>query len=186
MDYTLSELVCEWKVRRGWEPLRTDAILARQDAMDIDSYIGRAIDDAYCRLLREGPLEALVVEDITSRVTVNREKDGVAVMNTGEGCRYLVEVLMDGWHRPATIVADDDGPVARRQLSPLSCGRDRHPVAVKESTGRVRLYSVRADCDLKPRRVLAVMQPPEGVYRLTDYGLNFCLRVCLKDGETDT
>lgn len=167
----MEELVTRWKVCRGWEPLRTDATLRRQDAIDIDAYIASKIESEYGVMLESGPLDELVVEDITQEVTVSRDADGTAVLTPGEGCKRLVEVMMEGWHRPATLVADDDNRVARRQLSPLSCGRDNHPVGVVEKGGRVRLYTLATGCALKPVRVRGVKVPPKGMVIVSARGL---------------
>lgn len=179
MEYSLEELVTRWKVCRGWEPLRTDATLRRQDAMDIDGYIASMLESEYGIMLESGPLEELVTEDVTGEVTVSRDADGVAVLTPGVGCRRVAEVMMEGWHRPATIVSEDDNTLSRQQLSPLSCGRDWHPVGVKERSGRVRLYSVASDRSLRPIRVLGVKEPPAGVVKVSAAGLRRLMSVGL-------
>jgi len=164
MEYTLQELITEWKIRRGLEPLRIDASIKRQDAFEIDEYARRDIDRWYDRLLMTAPVGLLVVEDISDRVTVESDRHGAALMQLPGDCCRLVEVMMTGWKRPATIVGADSR-LGRMQLSPFVCGGSCAPVAVTESGGRVRLYSFKNGLHPVADRVMAVMRPPEGIYR---------------------
>ncbi|MCM1448752.1 MAG: hypothetical protein NC082_00260 [Clostridiales bacterium] len=170
MEYTLAQMVVEWKVRRGLEPLRTDATYRRQDAFEIDEYIKREIDDWYERLLSEAPLEFLVVTDITDEVVVEEFDGHVATLSLPAGCVRLVELKMAGWEREAALTRVGT-PLARRQESPFSRGYHVSPVGVVDVTGlRVRLYGFKNRLEPEPERVLAVMRPPEGIYRLKPGG----------------
>lgn len=166
MDYTLDTLIREWKVSKGLQPLLTDATVERQDAYDIDAYLHRQIDAWYNRLLDTAPLEHLVVDDITDTVLVTPRPGGVALMQLPDDCRRLVEVNMEGWHRPATIVTDPLSPLAVRQRCRWTRGGPCAPVAVARAGRQLMLYSFSGTTVPRATRILAVMTPPPGLYRL--------------------
>ncbi|MDE6403653.1 MAG: hypothetical protein K2K86_07580 [Muribaculaceae bacterium] len=172
MEYTLNELIAEWKMRKGLVPLRVDAAVTRHDAFEIDEYAARVIREWYEELLDTADVSLLDVEDITERVDIEDFSDGVAVMRLPDGCRRLVEVTMEQWRCPATIVGDLDSELALRQRSVFGRGGACCPVAVTEGAGRVRLYSFRGAVTPSPVRVLGVMSQPEGVIRCSPRALS--------------
>lgn len=165
MEYTLSKLISEWKMRRGLCPLRVDATVTRHDAFEIDEYAARVIGEWYEELLDTADVSLLDVDDITGRVDIEEYRDGVAVMRLPDDCRRLVEVTMEQWRSPATIVSGHDSELALRQRSVFGRGGRCRPVAVAEGAGRVRLYSFSGDAVPRAVRVLGVVKPPEGVIR---------------------
>lgn len=172
MEYTLAQMVAEWKMRRGFEPLRIDATYRRQDAFEIDEYARREVDAWYEQLLAGGSVDCLEVDDITAKVNIESFDGHVAEMVLPPDCVRLVEVMMTGWERPAVLVKEDDRR-ARHQLSPFSRGYHTAPVGVVDVTGlRVRLYAFRNGSAPQPERVMAVMRPPEGMYRFKPVCLN--------------
>ncbi len=164
MEYTLHELIAEWKMRKGLEPLRVDAAIKRQDAFEIDEYIRRMIDSRYERLLYTAPIELLEPSDITETVNIESFTGGVVVMKLPDDCCRLVEVKMNTWHRPATIVTQDSA-TALRQTSPFGRAGACNPVAVLQADGRLKLYSFKASDNPEPERVLAITRPAPGIYR---------------------
>lgn len=171
MEYTLQELIAEWKMRKGLEPLRIDAAIKRQDAFEVDEYIRRRIDDWYERLLHDGRPELIEPTDITDDVNIDSFENGVAVMRLPDSCCRPIEVKMAAWERPAVIV-DADSPTGRRQASPFSRGGRCRPVAVVEDGRRLRLYSFSDGDEPIPERVTGIMRPDRtGVYRCTPVAL---------------
>lgn len=171
MEYTLNELIAEWKMRKGLVPLRVDAAVTRHDAFEIDEYAARVIRQWYEELLDTADVSLLDVDDITSLVDIEDYAGGVAVMRLPDGCRRLVEVTMEQWRCPATIVTDPDSAAGVRQRTPFGRGGACCPVAVTEGAGRVRLYSFKGDESPSPVRVLGVMSQPEGVIRCSPRAL---------------
>lgn len=171
MEYTLNELVVEWKTRNGLTPLRVDAAVTRHDAFEIDEYAARVIRQWYEELLDTADVALLDVDDITDRVTIDEYAGGVAVMRLPEGCRRLVEVTMSQWRGPATMVTDPGSEAALRQRSVYTRGGACRPVAVLKGARRVRLYSFRGTGTPTAVRVLAVMTPPDGVIRCSPRAL---------------
>lgn len=174
MEYTLQDLVAEWKMRRGLEPLRTDAAIHRQDAFDVDEYVRRIIDGWYERLLADAPVDLLDESDITEQVTVSDAGCGTALMQLPAGCVRITGIQMAGWERPAVIV-EPDSKTARRQVSPFGRGGSCCPVAVKERGNCLRLYSFPPGSEMRPERVTGVMRPPQGIYRCSPLALESLL-----------
>lgn len=170
MIYSEQQLIDEWKMRSGLEPVRIDATLQRYDALDIDAYVKKMLDDWYLRLLDEGDISLLDPEDVTEEVTVEGLADGVAYITLPEGTRRLLEVSDSAWHRPAMITRADT-VLGRRQESVFGRGRAASPVAVVDSPLHVRLYSYLPGSSPSLDRVLVVRHTP-GVYLLSPRALS--------------
>ena len=165
MEYTLNQLVGEWKMRKGLEPLRIDATLRRQDAFEIEEYAAREINIRYAELLATAPIELLDAEDITDNVIIENYNRGVALLKLPDDCIRPVEWLMEQWERPAVIAEDPESPLALKQSSTFTRGRSCHPVAVADRSGRYRLYSFKGPTPPRAERILGIIQPPKGIIR---------------------
>lgn len=170
MTYTLQQLIDEWKLRRGFEPARSDAAFNRFDALDIDTYIARRVDKWYHELLDRGPLSALVITDITALLMPVSHSATKAVYRLPARCRRLVSVDVD-ISRPGAIIAPADSALARRQECQFARGSGGAPVAVCHSD-HLHIYSHSSLPDAPPDRVMAVMTPEEGLYELSAEGLD--------------
>lgn len=170
MIYSERQLIDEWKMRSGLEPVRIDATLQRYDALDIDAYVKRMLDDWYLKLLDEGDAAFLDPEDVTELVEVAGVDDGVAVAILPAGTRRLMEVADASWHRPAMITGAGS-MLARRQESTFSRGRCDSPVAVVDSPEHVRLYSYPPGVSPSLQRVAVARHVP-GIYRLDPRALS--------------
>ncbi|MDE6086382.1 MAG: hypothetical protein K2G40_08295 [Muribaculaceae bacterium] len=170
MIYSLNFLIDEWKMRAGLEPARIDSTITRHDALDIDAYIERMINDWYEQLLEDGDLKYLDPEDITDLVTVSTPVNGVSTMILPAGVRHLVEIKDSNWARAARIVFPDSHE-ARRQESVFSRGGTESPVAVIYNNSEVRLYSFKPGMKPLPERVVAIRHVP-GEFRLSPLALS--------------
>lgn len=164
--YTEARLLEEWKLRSRLEPLRTDCVITRTDGIDMDTYLLRELRAWYMRELATAPVDTLPLTDIAPGLTMTRAPDGAGMVKLPAGCLRVVSVEMEGWHRPAVIVADPECAEAVAQTSPYSRGGVCRPVAVIYPD-RMMLYTPPADAKA-PSSVLAVTEPPEGTYLLTE------------------
>lgn len=171
MKMTLSteEMLNQWRLRRALEPLRSDCTVERTDGIDLDSLLRLEMRDWYLKLLDTASLEYLAPVDLAGDVALSVGDDGVATVNLPERCRRVVEVMLDEWERPATILAPDS-PLARCQQSVYSRGGSVAPVAVQEA-GRLRLYSVAGQSPVITR-LLCVAEPEDGVYTFDERALS--------------
>ncbi len=170
MTYTLQQLIDEWKLRRGLEPVRSDVAFHRFDALDIDSYIARRIDAWYHSLLDSGPASALIARDIAPQLQPVARAATKAVYRLPAACRRLLQVDVDVSLPPA-IIADAGSDLALSQECPFARGKGGAPVAVRYGD-HLHIYSHTALPDAPPDRVLAIMTPADGVYELSPEGLD--------------
>ncbi|MDE5608140.1 MAG: hypothetical protein K2I64_04310 [Muribaculaceae bacterium] len=170
MTYTLQQLIDEWKLRRGLEPVRSDAAFHRFDALDIDTYIGRLVDKWYHSLLDSGPDTALIAHDIAPQLIPVSHAATKAVYRLPDGCRRLLQVDVDVSLPPA-VIAEPGSTLARSQECPFARGKGGAPVAVRYGD-LLHVYSFTTLPDAPPDRVLAIVTPPEGIYELSAEGLD--------------
>ena len=170
MNYTLQQLIDEWKLRRGLEPVRSDAAFHRFDALDIDAYIARRVDAWYHSLLDSGPLTHLVVHDIAPFLEPVSLSPSRGVYILPDGCRRIVAVTVAP-EAPDAIIAAPGSPLALRQECPFCRGEGGAPVAVAHS-GRLIVYGRSIPSGGTLHHVGAVLTPPEGVYELSPEALD--------------
>lgn len=166
ITYTEARLLEEWKLRSRLEPLRTDCVITCTDGIDMDTYLLRELRAWYMRELATAPVDTLPLTDIAPGLTMTRAPDGAGMVKLPAGCLRVVSVEMEGWHRPAVIVTDPECAEAVAQTSPYSRGGVCRPVAVIYPD-RMMLYTPPVDAK-GPSSVLAVTEPPEGTYLLTE------------------
>lgn len=169
MNYTLteSEMLELWMLHAGLEPLRADSLVTRTDGADVGRLMTDRLRAWYADTLASAPVETLPLTDIASRLTVSRdEASGVATVTLPDDCVRVVQVMADGWERPAVTLTDSSSPLALYQLCGYTRGGCVRPVAVIH-TRVMKLYT------LPPGTAglvsaLCVLRPPEGTYVITD------------------
>lgn len=153
-------MLAQWRLRRLGEPLHVDAEVARQDGMDYDAILATEMDAWYARLIDTADADLLAPVEVADEVELTPEGCcGAWRVRLPDGVRRVVRVRLDCWLRDAGIVTDLDSPLARRQLSPYTCGGVARPVAVVVGADLL-LYSVPAE--VVPRLVsLRVVHAPD-------------------------
>ncbi|MBD5214674.1 MAG: hypothetical protein HDS75_07645 [Bacteroidales bacterium] len=171
MIYTLQQLIDEWKLRRGLEPVRSDAAFHRFDALDIDTYVGRLIDKWYHSLLDSGPDGALIHHDIAGRLEPVGHSTTKAVYRLPSDFRRLISVDVSVV-MPRAVIAEAGSALARSQECLFARGTGGAPVAVCHGDF-LHVYSHTPLPDSPPDRVLAIITPAKGLYELSDEGLDY-------------
>ena len=171
MKITLSseEMLAQWKLRRGFEPLRSDCVITRSDGVDIDQLLRLEMRDWYLDLLCTAPVEMLATTNIANDIAVVVRDDGVGIVTLPESCRRIVEFQLDGWCRPAKIITNPHCQEALIQDNPYSRGGCEQPVVVLNGN-RLFLYSLPSSTP-KIVRAIAVMEPADGSYVLDERGM---------------
>lgn len=164
-----SEMLAQWKLRRGFEPLRADCVISRADGIDLDALHRLEMRDWYLNLLNTAPVEMLVLTDIASDITVIPTEDGVGTVLLPESCHRLVEFQLNGWSRPATIIEPPDCYEAQMQINPYSRGGVAQPVVVKRAN-RLHLYSLPPGTP-SILRAMAVVEPADGTFEMDESAL---------------
>lgn len=163
-------MLAQWKLRRGFEPLRADCVISRADGIDLDALHRLEMRDWYLNLLNTAPVEMLALTDITSEIAViPTENDGVGTVLLPESCHRLVEFQLNGWCRPATIIDDPDCYEAQMQINPYSRGGNSQPIVVKRGN-RLHLYSLPSGTP-SILRAIAVVEPSDGTFEMDESAL---------------
>lgn len=169
LSYNTRQMLDLWRLRRGYEPLRSDGIVVRRDGLDTDALWLAEIDVWYADLLANAPLEMVEVTDIASEVSLTLEGDcGYCILP--DRCYRVVEVMGRGWERPVVPVAPDAvDPLDLNEF--VGCGAD-NPLAIVDG----RRLIVRHPGGTHPARLLAVMRPDDDTYRFHDQALSLINR----------
>lgn len=161
-------MIGRWRRAQGYEPVRTDCLMARADGPDIDGILEREMRSWYVKMLLDAPLSVLPLTDVARQAeTIIASKEGMVVATLPETCVRVARVEMEGWEREAMIVTDPHCRLARAQDNPFARAGLAKPVAVV-SGSKLTVYS-RGSEMLRLTKVDAVMMPPvEGPYPVTD------------------
>lgn len=171
INLSSDEMLDLWRLNCALLPLREDCVVERADGIDIDLLLHRRIRDWYLNLLDTAPVNLLAVTDIADQVAPRPLSDGSVAVDLPERCRRVVEVTLEGWNRPATIVDSAQLPVVTWQLNPYAMGSPDAPVAVVYDNS-LRLYS--APQSPSPPRLSSlrcIIEPDDGTYRLHEQAL---------------
>ncbi len=168
--YTLTadEMLERWKLAGLYEPLLTDASISCSDGMDLDRLLQLKIDSWYARQLMDAPLESLPLTEIADQLTLAMLPDGAARVSLPEGTLRVASAMMEGWMRPAAIIADPESPQALAQANPFCRGGAARPIAVINRDGSMNLYTPPPRVQPRLLSVRAVCLPEKGIYRVTD------------------
>lgn len=168
LNLSSEEMLGVWKLKRYFEPLRSDCELSRTDGVDLDRLQMMEMREWYLNLLDNGELSLLEVSDIARDVALKYQSDGSATIALPAECRRVVEVKLEGWQR-AAIIAGPDSPIAALQRSPYSRGRSEEPVAVVNQ-GYLHIYTP-PSTDSRISSLKCVAEPADGSYRFDERAL---------------
>lgn len=165
------EMLAQWKLRRGFAPLRTDCEISRSDGIDLDAVLRLEMRDWYLNLLLSAPIEMLATTNIANEIALLPALNGEAIVVLPENCRRIVEFQLQGWEMPAKIITDPNSHEALSQQNPYSRGSSVLPVVVKRDN-RLFVYSLPHNQPQKITRAIAVMEPHDGSYEMDEAALN--------------
>jgi hypothetical protein len=142
MILTEEEMVSQWLLRKGYEPLRSDCTITRSDGNDLQALAALECHIWYEKLLTEAPIELLVPHDLAKSKEVKSTMtlaDSIMV-TLPANCVRPVAVKLGSWLAPARIVTPDS-PLARRQYAPFSAAGITNPVAIWHPNNKLELFS---------------------------------------------
>ena len=167
------EMLAQWKLRRGFEPLRNDCVITRNDGVDLDQLLRLEMRDWYLNLLNTAPLNMLSTTNIANDIAIVKGGDNVGTITLPENCRRIVELQLEGWSRQAKILDDPFCQEALLQDNPYSRGGCEQPIAIKHGN-RPHVYSLPSSTP-KIVKAIAVMEPADGSYEMDESALSTIL-----------
>ncbi len=172
MKITLSsaEMLAQWKLCRGFEPLREDCEITRSDGINLDALLRLEMRNWYLNLLKTAPIDMLAVQNIANDVAIVVNDDLSGTVLLPETCRRLVEFQLKGWQRPATIIDDPNCRNALLQDNIYSRGGCEQPIVIKRGN-RLHIYSLPNKSPIIVR-AMAVMEPTDGSYVMDESALS--------------
>lgn len=138
MHLTQSQMLTLWRQQRLLEPIRHDAVVTRDDGIDLDAVLLPEMELWYDNLLRNGPLEQLVTHDISSNFSPKFYDDCSASITLPENVVRVINVKMSEWRHGVKPVLPGS-PEAVRQAHPFTRATVHAPVAVLDDRN-LRLY----------------------------------------------
>lgn len=141
LELSKAEMLAQWMLRRHLEPVRTDCLVERDDAVDLEAVCAMEMRAWYLELLATAPAELLAPTDVAAECDCEASADGYSVdVWLPESVVRPLSARLAGWGRSAAVVGPDD-PSARLCATRFGAGGVAEPVAVAEAGGRLRLYS---------------------------------------------
>ncbi len=168
-----AEMLAQWKLCRGFEPLREDCEITRSDGIDLDTLLRLEMRNWYLNLLKTAPIDMLAVKNIANDIAIVVNDDNSGIVQLPETCRRLVEFQLKGWKQPAKIIDDANCRDALLQSNIFSRGGCEQPVVIKRNN-RLHIYSL-PDDNPSILRAMAVMEPTDGTYEMDESALSTML-----------
>lgn len=162
------EMLSQWRMRRALEPLRSDCTVERIDGIDLDSFLKMEMRDWYLNLLDTAPIHLLTLTDITSKVSLSKNKDRSVAICLPQGCRRVIELTLDCSPVPIKITTADT-PLAICQQNPFSQSGTVSPIAIHCHD---RLIVHAGSDDFNIVQLLCIMEPDDGFYELDEAALS--------------
>ncbi len=168
--FSSSEMLAQWKLRRGFEPLRADCSIERSDGVDLDALLRLEMRDWYLNLLNTAPVEMLSLTNIANDIAIVKGSDGVGIVTLPENCRRIVDFQLKGWAHPAKIIEDLNCYEAKMQDNIYCRGGCESPIVIK-CGNRLFIYSV-PEGESKIVSAKAVLEPVDGSYEMDETALS--------------
>lgn len=167
VTYTLTpdELAARMRRRLAMEPV--DDSLSREDSPGAVRRMALDLRAAYLQGLFTLPAVELPLTDLSTRAVLIASGGGhPAELVLPPQCVRVVSVKLNGWARSAIIVSPDSAE-ALAQDNPFSRASTARPVAVADSSRRMRLYTPPVNTEPTFTYLLCVALPDDNLYLLT-------------------
>lgn len=169
---TLSEdeTVALWRKILNFDITRRDCTVERDDGIDLNELLKVHIRQWYAHLLNTAPAEWLPTSDVATLAQVSVDGYGVATITPPEHCVRILELQMNGWHRPICEFMSPTSRESKMQASEWLRGGPECPVVV-DYGNRLMVYSVDTAKDASLLMLRAVIRPYQGNYTFSEEAL---------------
>ena len=168
---TSDEMMDQWRLRRGVEPLRADSSVTRTYGSDFDALLRAELDNWYARLLDTAPRQLLAPENVASEgsLTPTGTHSHGAQLTLPVHVRRVLTVRLEGWNVPsAPIALADSATMLRRQANPFTAATTACPLVIDIGSSFM-LFPASADSVIASIEAVTDRSPDE--YRLDSRAL---------------
>lgn len=159
-----------WRLVRHFEPLAPGATASRADGTDLDALLLADIDRWYAACFATLPDSQLPQADFAAETEIELDSTGAGTVALPARCLRVVEVMLTGWARPATVT-EAGSALAAEQSSRYTRGARVDPVAVVSPAAcEMRLYTPPSGTR-RLARLIGVAWPADGTYDVTPFML---------------
>ncbi|MDE6093172.1 MAG: hypothetical protein K2F61_00140 [Muribaculaceae bacterium] len=145
--YTKAQLMAQWRLRRGLEPMRGD-LTVELDGVDTGALDEAELNDWWADMTANAPADMFEPKDLALRCTTKAVAGGGTDVElpASTGCRQVLAVRLSGWTRDGTIVAPDSREADLQRWEYTQAGLES-PVAVMYSPRHVRCFPAGEDVE---------------------------------------
>lgn len=145
--YTKDQLMAQWRLRRGLEPMRGD-LTVEYDGVDTSALDEAELADWWADMTVHAPAELFGQKDLSVRCTTGTAAGGGTDVElpASAGCRRVLGVRLSGWKREGVLVAPDSR-IAELQRWEYTQAGTESPVAVVYSPQHVRCFPAGEDVE---------------------------------------
>lgn len=162
---SLPQLARLYALRRGYEPLRADCEISREDGVDLDQLMRHEAHGWYVRQLSTLPISDLPVRNVASGCALKMCAGGEGEIVLPSGVVRVAGVRLRSWCHGVEPVASST-PEAEAQANPWCRGGRYAPVAVLRD-GYVSVYVPSGANDAVAELNVVMMPDEDGTYLLT-------------------
>ncbi|MDE6544186.1 MAG: hypothetical protein K2K76_09505 [Muribaculaceae bacterium] len=145
--YTKAQLMAQWRLRRGLEPMRGD-VTVELDGTDTDALDEAEMMDWWHHVVATAPAGMLETKDVSIRCTTKAAPGGGTDVElpATTGCRRITEVRLSGWKREGMIVTPESREAELQRWEYTQAGTEE-PVAVVFQPNRIRCFPAGEDVE---------------------------------------
>ena len=145
--YTKAQLMTQWRLRRGLEPMRGD-VTVELDGIDTEAIDEAEMMDWWHHVVATAPAGMLESKDVSIRCSTKAANGGGTDVELpmAVGGRRVTEVRLSGWKREGMLAAPDSHEAALQRWEYTQAGRE-NPVAVVMSPNIIRCFPAGEDVE---------------------------------------
>ncbi len=173
LTLTQAQMNERWLALRRLNTLPLEAVVNRNDGVDMDMIVTEEVKKWYFNLLLTAPERMLAPVDIEDGLQLLPDGRGGARVVVPPEVVRIISVRMRGWYAPARLLHDNAYPpevirrTRRRQMSQLTMSSPADPVAIMHSNV-INLYPYIDDDELHTLRVVTMT---DGIYQFDSSAL---------------
>jgi hypothetical protein len=138
--YTKDQLMAQWRLRHGLEPMRGD-LTVELDGIDSEAWDNAGLMDWWTEMTANAPAEMFEQRELWTRCTAKTASGGGTDIElpASSGCRRIISVKLSGWKREGRLVTPDSQEAHLQKWEYTQAGAES-PVAIVYSPLHMRCF----------------------------------------------